>query len=295
MLRRVLPLVAVVPFAAALTGCDVYNALFNEPLKIPLDLTSPPQDFDVTDAVASAEGAACETQDSPSCAALTAICQTSGGACTPPAMPAEFPAQVEVVPGEPPVDANQLMVDMGITEATELELALPVDVASKLAEEGIESPDLVDDVTIENVVLEWPENTLTFDAPPLDLYIANEDVGAGALDAEQLIADGKVTKVGTIGVDLDGDGTIDVGQVAGSTDGAPVAFVDGGNEAFNTAVKSASFTLVTAVPEGKGLKLKEKDGDPSTVLKPAGAGTIQLKATLVYSVSAADVVGDVAP
>lgn len=293
MLRRVLPVFAVLPLTVSAGGCDIFNALLNEQLEIPIDLTSPPQEFDVTEAVASAETSACETQDSPECRALTAICQSEGGACTPPAMPAEFPAQVTVVPGEPPIDANQLMADLGVTEATELELALPVDVAGALAEEGIQSPDVVDAVNIENVVLEWPDNTLTFDVPPVDLYVANEDVGTGALQAEQLIADGKVTKVGTIGVDLDGDGTIDVGQVAGSKDGVPVAFVDGGNEVFNEAVKSAAFTLVTAIPEGKGLELKQKDGDPSKVLKPTGGGTVQLKATLVYTVSASDVVGAV--
>ena len=48
---------------------------------------------------------------------------------------------------------------------------------------------------------------------------------------------------------------------------------------------------MTAVPEGSGLALKQKAGDPDTVLKPGGQAQLQLKATLVYSVSAADIIG----
>ena len=100
-------------------------------------------------------------------------------------------------------------------------------------------------------------------------------------------------KVGTIGSDLDGDGNIDVGQPGGSTMSAPVYFVDGGNALFTDALKSASFTIVTAVPEGRGVKLKAKEGDPTTLLKPAGKASLELAATIIYAVSAADVVGAV--
>ena len=121
------------------------------------------------------------------------------------------------------------MEDMGVTEASEIEVALPVDVAAALADEGVQTPDAVKDVRIDAVVLQWPENTLSFDAPLIDLYIAEGDVGSGPVDAEELIAAGTITKVGTIGIDVDGDGTLDVSQVAGETTDAPVEFVAGGN------------------------------------------------------------------
>ncbi|MCC7108295.1 MAG: hypothetical protein IT382_03325 [Deltaproteobacteria bacterium] len=292
MVSRIAFVLASLGFSLLGSACDLFSFL-QQDVEIPLDLTSPPTDVDVDGPIGEAEGSACSAADSAACIALTAICQTEDGRdCGTPSMPDEFPGTVDL-PGGGSADANQLMEDMGVTEASEIELALPVDVASALANEGVQTPDAVKEVVIDAVVLQWPENSLTFDAPIIDLYIANEDVGEGAVDAEELIANGTVTKVGTIGLDLDEDGTLDVGQVAGGTTDAPVEFVAGGNELFNEAVKGASFTLVTAVPEGAGLELKQKSGDAATVLKPAGQAQLQLKATLVYKVSAADIIGQV--
>lgn len=292
MLSRFIVLVGLLPLSLAAQGCDLFSFL-EQDVELPIDLTSPPTDVDVDGPIGEAEGTACSAADSASCIALTAICQSEAGRdCTTPTMPDEFPGTVDL-PGGGTADANQLMEDMGVKEASEIEIALPVDVSAALADEGVQTPDAVKDVVIDAVVLQWPENSLSFDAPIIDLYIAEGDVGTGAIDAEQLIADGTVTKVGTIGVDVDGDGQLDVGQVAGATTDVPIEFVAGGNDRFNEAVKSAAFTLVTAVPEGAGLVLKQKSGDPDTVLKPGGQAKMQLKATLVYKVSAADIIGQV--
>lgn len=292
MLSRLLVVVSLASFTFVASACDLFD-FFNKDVELPIDLTSPPTDIDVDEPIGEAEGAACATASSPGCVALTAICQTEAGRdCDEPSMPDEFPGTVEL-PGGGEADANDLMEDIGVTEASEIELALPIDVASALADKGVATPDAVKDVRIDAVVLQWPENSLTFDVPLIDLYIAEGEVAGGPVDAEELIAAGTITKVGTIGVDLDGDGALDVGQEAGASTDAPVEFVEGGNEAFNEAVKSASFTLVTAVAEGSGMRLKQKDGDPNTVLKPRGQAQVQLKATLVYSVSAADIIGQV--
>ena len=278
--------VVLVPLA----GCDLISSWFQQDIELPVDLVSPPQDFDVTQPITDAETQACNPDpQSAGCQALTAICNTENGRnCAPPSMPGEFPATIDV--GGNTVTANSVMSDMGITKATEIQLALPVDVSGALAAQGVGSTDAIKAVTIVDVAMQWPANSLTFDAPPLDLYITDQDVGNGPLDAQALITAGTVQKVGTIGLDIDNDGQIDVGQVAGSTSDVPVVFVDGGNDLFNTAVKSAKFTVVTAVPDGKGLKLKEAADDNTKVLKPTGAGTVQLKATLSYKVSAADIV-----
>lgn len=285
-MRRLSFVLALSPFALASAGCDLFSFL-DQPLELPIDLTTPEQDFDVDEGVAAAEQGACEEEGS--CAVLRAICQTEANRdCeTSPTMPAEFPSEVEVVPGEGPVAANDLMAELGITEATELEFAVPVDVAAALADEGVQTPDAVDNVSIGGLSMLWPENSLTFDAPPLDLYIAKTAVEPGALDAEALIASGEVDKIGTVGLDLDNDGEIDVGQIAGSTDEVPVNFVDGGNALLSEAFRQAEFTVVTAVPDGKGLTLKEEAG---VVKKPAGQGKIALKATVVFSVKASDVI-----
>ena len=283
--RFLLPLA----FALPLAGCELFGLINGEAIELPLDLTTPPQDFDVTAGVTAVEQGACSDPASAACATLTAICQSEAARdCGTPTMPDTFPSQVEVVPGEPPVQARAMMDELGVSEATEMELALPVDVAAALADEGVQTPDAVQNVSIDALVMEWPENTLTFDAPPLDLYIAKDPVEPGELDAEALIASGAVEKVGTIGLDVDGDGVIDIGQRAGSTDPVDVAFVDGGNDLLSAAFRTAAFTVVTAVPEGKGLTLKEEGG---RVTKPTGAGKVQLKATLVFSVKASDILG----
>ena len=284
---RLLPLAFLLPLA----GCDLFNSILGNELELPIDLETPPQDFDVTGAIADVEGGACDTADSEECIALRAICETDDSIdCDAnPQLPAEFPASVEVVPGDPPVEAAQLMADLGVTEATEMELAVPVDAAEELAEQGVQDNAAINAVEIGALAMAWPENSLTFDAPPLDLYISNEAL-EGVVNAEELIASGAVTKVGTCGLDIDGEPGIDVGQVAGSTDDVPVSFVEGGNEALSEAFKSGKFTLVTAVPDGKGFALKQKDGDANTLLKPTGAGKVALKATLVFKVSAADIV-----
>lgn len=283
--RFLLPLA----FALPLAGCELFGLLNGDAIELPLDLTTPPQDFDVTAGVAAVEDGACTDPGSASCATLTAICQSEAGRdCSTPTMPDTFPSEVEVIPGDPPVQAREMMDQLGVSEATEMEVALPVDVAAALADEGVQTPDAVQNVSIDALVMEWPENTLTFDAPPLDLYIAKEAVEPGSLDAEALIASGAVDKIGTIGIDVDGDGVIDIGQAAGSTDPVPVAFIAGGNELLSAAFRTAAFTVVTAVPAGKGLTLKESGG---RVTKPTGAGKVQLKATLIFSVKASDIIG----
>ncbi len=282
---------AFVVVCLPLAGCDLITSWFEQSVDLPVTLTSPPQDFSVTDAVDSAQGEACTTADSAGCKALTAICQTDAGAtCPDDGMPAEFPGQITVDGNT--VDANQLMGDMGVTKATELKIGLPVDVGAALADQGVQSPDAIQNVKIADVTMQWPKNSLTFDAPPLDLYVTTDDVGpADAIDADALIADGTVKKVGTVGIDLDGDGVFDVGQRAGSTDDVPLSFVDGGEDLLTSAVTGAKFTVVTAVPDGKGMKLATKQGDPATVLKPTGDGSVALSVTLTYTVSAADIVG----
>lgn len=274
--------------AVSTQGCFLFDA-FNQPVEIPLDLTSPETDFDVDEPVAEAESSACVTPDAPSCATLSAICATEDGrACTPPTMPDVFPSEIDV--NGNPVTADEAMADMGVTDATQFEIALPVDVGSQLKDAGVSDTSAIQGVTIENVVMLWPENSLSFDTPPIDLYITTEDVGAeGAIDAQALIDAGTVEKIGTIGIDLDDDGVFDVGQVAGSTTEVPIEFVAGGKDKFNEAVKGATFTLVTA--SSKPVELKSAPGDETQVQKPTGAGKVQMKATLVYSISAADVVG----
>jgi hypothetical protein len=290
MLRRALFIGLVV----STTGCDMISSWFQQDVALPVTLTSPPQTIDVTQPVSDAETQACTDKTSDACTAITAICKTDATdtTCdTNPTIPAEFPAQVTIA-GQSE-DANQAMATMGITKATEIKLALPVDVASALADQGVQSPAAIKKVGISKVVMQWPSNTLTFDAPPLDIYVTTDDIGSGPVDVASLISQNKVQKVGTIGLDTNGDGVVDIGQHAGGTDDVPLNFVSGGSDILTKAVTSAKFTVVTAVPDGKGMKLGQKPGDASTDLKPGGVAKVQLQATLEYTVSAADIVGGV--
>src|SRR4051812_15111883 len=143
------PFVVVVVACAPLAGCDLISSWFQQDIDLPVELTSPPQDFDVTDAVAQAEGSACSDASADSCTAIKAICGTDSTRTdcdTAPSLPDEFPQDVDVAGNT--VNANDLMEQMGVRKATELKIALPVDVAGALAEQGVQSPDAIKNVKI---------------------------------------------------------------------------------------------------------------------------------------------------
>jgi hypothetical protein len=279
---RTFALAAVVVTVPGLAGCDVFGALFNQEIDIPIDLESPEQEIDVTAPIAETEGSLCTNENDPSCVALKAFCSTDEtlDCDTDPQLPVEFPKEVETIPGDPDsvVSAADFFEDSGLREAAEFEVIIPIDLGEQLADQGVQSPSAVKDVSFDNVSVAWPANTLTFDAPALDLYLSQEALDP-LDDAAALIASGAVEKIGTIEA-----------QPAGATDDRPIVFAEGGNELFNEALRNLQFGLVAAVPEGAGLTLKEKEGDPNTVLKPTGLATLKVKATLIYTVSAADIV-----
>lgn len=290
VLRRLLPIVCLAP----LPGCELLDILSQE-LEVPITFETPPQIFDLDEAIAAAEAGACATDPSEPCDAVRAICLSDASRdCDPPSLPSEFPGSITVpnLDGtESVVEANELVQKAGVSEAAEFEIAIPVDTATELEKQGVPSVDLAQSVSVEAFAFTWPSNTLTFDLPPLDIYVSREAVALEDLDAKALIRDGRVTFVGRIGVDLDDDGEFDVGQVAGGTDLVPLAFEESGKEEFNGAVLSGRFTLVAAVPEGYEFRLKQKEGTEASpvLLKPSGAGEVGVKASFLFKVRASDI------
>jgi hypothetical protein len=282
---------AVVLVPAALSsvalsaGCDLLG--IPSEVEIPVPLDTPSVDIDVGAAVGEAVSQACGDPTAASCEGIALICKANndGTDCDPVELPPEFPAECPNLAGDP-VSAKDLLPD-AVKDAAEVKFAIPVDLAEQLSAAGVSSADQVKQIGFKKIDLLWEANTLTFDAPVLDVYVGPkvDDVS----DPAALVATADFRKVGTVGKDLDGDDTFDVGQEAGVADAVPLTFVEGGNDAFNEALRAFTFTIVFAAPEGQALALKEvADSDPLKVARPDGLGTIKLQSELTFKVNFAE-------
>jgi hypothetical protein len=255
-------------------GCDLIQGLLDTEVPLEVPLETPAQEVDVSTKVDEAEAAACEDASSEDCLVLMAIDRTDDDAVSdPPSMPPEFPTEVDVdgddATTEDVVNAEEWANEQGLAEAADLKVAVPVDLSDQV---NVEDEDAIKSVTFDAVSLNFQENSLTFDTVPLDIYVSNGPTDS--MDAQQLIDDGVVEKVGTLEA-----------QPAGETGERPVNFVEGGTELFNTALKSLSFTLVAALPEGETPQLPKND-DGTMIIKPYGKAMLSLKAQVVFKVSA---------
>jgi hypothetical protein len=276
---------------ALVGGCDLLGIPTEVEIPIPLD--TPPVEVDVGGAVDEAVEGACDDPDDAACVSLGLICRAENGPppaeggdpCSPPVLPPEFPKEVENLDGE--IVSADSLVPEDVKKASQLKFAIPIDLAEALANQGVSSADQVKQISFNKVDLAWEENGLTFDAPVLDLYIGPkvDDVG----DPAELIATSGFAKIGTVGKDLDDDGSFDVGQEALVADAVPLTFVEGGNERFNEALRSFAFTLVLVAPDGQQVTLKEVEGSsPVKVFAPDGLAKLKVKSELSFKVNLAD-------
>jgi hypothetical protein len=269
--------------AALVSGCELLG-----PVPVPIDLDSPPVDLDV--------GAAVDSAVSESCIAALCKAENGGNDCPAPVdLPAQFLKAIDLNnDGDTDDDGEDAEAALGeaVTDAAKIQVALPVDLGGLLSDAGVGSPDQVKDISFDAVNLAWIENTLTLDAPVLDVYVGPAVEEAELLDVEALIGNAEFAKVGTIGKDTDPDTEgLEVGQVAGVADEVPLSFIEGGNDAFNERLKTFTFTLVVAAPAGQGVKLKEVAGDATKVSKPDGAAQLSLKSKLIYTVNLGEAAG----
>lgn len=278
-MRFVRPLLASA-LVVGTTGCELIQGLLDTEVPIEVPLETPAQEIDVSTKVDEAEAQACEDLESEDCLVLMAIDRTDDDAVSdPPSMPPEFPTEVDVDGDESTtedvVNAEEWANEQGLAEAADIKIAVPVDLSEKV---NVEDEDAIKSVTFTAVALNFQENSLTFATVPLDIYVSEGPVDS--TDAQQLIDDGVVKKVGTLGA-----------QPAGEVSERPVDFVEGGTEIFNTALKSLSFTLVAALPDGETPQLpKNEAGD--MIIKPYGKAMVSLKADVVFKVSASQVLDE---
>jgi hypothetical protein len=282
LVRVSLPALALVPLALV-GACDLLG--IPQELEIPIPLDTPPVEIDVGGAVGTAISQACSEPTAASCEGIALICQADNGGtpCDPVDLPAQFPKECPNLDGDM-VSADSLLPPE-VKEAAEVKFAIPVDLAEMLSAQGVDSSEQVKQISFNKIDLAWDENSLTFDAPVLDVYVgpAADDV----TDPAALISDPAFTKVGTVGKDLDDDGAFDVGQAAGVADTVPLNFVSGGNDTFNEALRTFTFTLVLAAPEGQAVGLKDVEGssEPVKVARPDGVATVRLKSELSFKVN----------
>ena len=275
--------------AALVAGCELLG-----PVPVPIDLDSPPVDFDITAPVNDAIASSCSDPTAASCAGIAALCAAentpAGTACNPVDLPASFLKEIDV-DGDGTNETLEEALGPELVDAAKVQVALPVDLGALLAEAKVGDPSQVKDITFDAVNLDWIENTLTLDAPVLDVYVGPPQEEAALLDVGALLANAEFEKVGTIGKNLDDVDGFEVGQEAGVVGEVPLSFIEGGNAIFNDRLKSFTFTIVVAAPDGQALKLKELPGDTTRVAKPAGAAKLSLKSKLIYTVNLGEAAG----
>jgi hypothetical protein len=259
------------------TGCDLVNALLSQEFQIPADLETPPADLNVTDQVNGIESSLCSDPDGFNCAVVKALDYSDDEEVgNPPRIPAEIPISIDILNPETgeneTVNVEEWLAEVGIGKDLDFKHVIPMDLSDLI---DVSDASAIRDIEVSDVKVAWLENTLTFDTLPMDLYI-----GVGTVenpltaDAQQLIDDGVVEKVGTIPA-----------QEAETAGEAPVSFVDGGSAKFNEALQGLRFIAVLTMPEGTAVTLKE-GSEPHLRRKPTGEASVSLKATLLYTVSA---------
>lgn len=260
----------------ALAGC----ALFGGPVDVGVRVLTDPVEVDVGADVDDRVDALCADPEAASCAGPAALCALHHGEpCDPVVLPGELAVALDV-DGDGTLETVDQLLGHEVMQEARLAFALPIDLTDEL---DCGSGDALEDLSLDEVRVAWPRNTLTFDAPVLDVFVGPPSDG----DAEELLDQGGFTRIGRLGRDIDGDGALDVGQEAGSTEDTPLSWVSGGQEALEDAVRGVTFTIVVASADGHEVSLLPVDGEPDLVHRPDGVARVAFAATVRYRVKAA--------
>lgn len=305
-LRRLASISALSLLMLTSTGCELvadlrqaFDDFWNNPIQLRVNLESPSKEIDVTEQVNGAEDSLCNPTDSESCTLLKEIDKTDDGAVsTPPRVPDEFPAVIEVEDdqGNPVPDpqcvednpqdfmscpqwtiaADDFLEQSNVYDAIDFAQAIPIDLSDEVQ---VTTPEAIKAVRIESIGVNWTDNELTFDTVPFDLYMTLDIIEDP--DAEELLSTGAVTKVGTID------------RQTALTDGVtPINFIDEEARAlFQEGLLALKFTVVIAVPEGTVWTLADSPTTPGNKLKPQGRTDISMVATLSYTVTPRELAG----
>lgn len=284
------------------TGCDALTELldqYDEPIDLPIELQTPPQEINVTDQVETAQDGLCASEESETCIILKALDKTDDGEVSSPdpRVPDEFPGTITIEDGEGQalpdpecetidtdptacdpweINVETFLEDQALFADLDFAQAVPVDLAAQVE---VSSAEAIQDVKLDSIGIEWTDNTLSFDTIPLQLWMTVDYIEEP--DAEELIAGGELQLVGTIEAqEANTDGTTEI-----------VFTDDDAKAAFNDALKSLQFTIVVAPVEGAKPTLKDGETE-NTKLSPKGIVSLSMVATIVYTVTPEELVGD---
>ncbi len=272
---------------SVVAACDLFPSDLTT-VKLPVPISTPAVDVDVGTPVDTAVDSACTSASAASCVGIAALCEAENDApCAEPTLPDQFPKEITL--NEETTRAEDVLPD-AVKEATLIKLAIPVDLSDVLEAGGVTSSGQVKNIAIDQLGINWQTNSLTFNAPALDVYVGPkvDDIS----DPDSLASAEGFKRIGTIGVDVDeAVAGFEAGQLAETTGVVPLTFIEGGNATFNEQLKTFAFTLVLVAPDGQTLTLSEVEGDSSKVRKPDGAAALKLEGNLVYSVDLAEAAG----
>ena len=289
-------------FTPIASGCDILTGLldqYDEPIDLPIDLKTPPQEINVTEQVETAQDGLCASSESDTCMILQALDKTDDGEVSSPdpRVPDEFPATItmededgnalpdpecETLETDPlscdpwEINVESFLEDQALFADLDFAQAVPVDLAAQVE---VSSAEAIQDVKLDSIGIEWSNNTLTFDTIQLQLWMTTDFIEDP--NAEDLIAGGELQLVGTIEAqEANTDGTTDI-EFAN----------DDAKAAFNDALKSLQFTVVVAPAEGAKPTLKDGEA-ANTKLSPKGIVELSMVATIIYTVTPEELVGD---
>ena len=265
-----------------LVACDGGN------FEVPIPLVSPPLPLDISGQVDAAAASLCadttEIQDGVSMGQMIQELLKDGTTCDDyQGLKDELPPTITIVVDE----STDTTVEIDVLEQLnstnafeglkEMRQAIAIDLRDQLAAQGVSNPDIISNVTVSNLMIQFPVNELSIDLVPFELYVGDYGLDTegnledGTSKIEGLLASGDLTKIGTIDA-----------QPAMSTEDLVVNFTDDiAKEEFNTRLKALSFTFMVTIPADAEVKLTTTaDGK---LVKPDGMAELALAADLVFT------------
>ena len=267
-----------------LTACD--GGSFD----IPIPLEAPPLPMDISGQVDNAAQALCgdstELADGLSMDAFIQELLVEGSSCEDyQGLKDELPATITMTHEESGASTEfDVLEQLNSVDALEsiknMRHAVAIDLKEQMAAQGVSDPALISNVSVDNLKIKWPENGLTINTVPFELYVGafgldtEGETEEGLSKIEALIDAGDLVKIGTIAA-----------QPAMSTDELPVEFTDDDAKAvFSDRLKDLSFTFMVTVPEDAAIELTTTEaGD---LVKPDGMATLVLAADLIFTAQA---------
>ena len=258
---------------------------------IPIPLTAPDLPMDISGQVdAAAQGLCGDSSEVTEGLSMNDLVQEllkDGTTCdTYDGLKDELPPEITIEDENGILDPQTFDVEEQLNNVNaldslkEMRHAIAIDLKEQMAAQGVSDPALISNVSVENLKIKWPENGLTIDTVPFEIYVGaagldtegdNED---GVSKIEALIESGDLSKIGTMGA-----------QPAGSTDDLEIEFTnDDAKTVFSDRLKELSFTFMVTVPADTSISLTKNDA--GKLIKPDGKAILQLAADLIFTAEA---------